>query len=66
MYTFSYSGISEFAGKLQIILNEGTYKTTIQNIHNLGWKSKFFNSADTSMLGHGCGISQYPQFYDII
>ena len=21
---------------------------------------------DVSMLGHGCGVSQYPQFYDTI
>ena len=25
---------------------------------------KFFTSDDVSMLGWGCGVSQYPQFYD--
>ena len=38
--------------------------STIQNINNLGWKAQFFKSAHVSMLGHGCGVSQYPQFYD--
>ena len=23
-----------------------------------------FNSADVSMIGYGCGVSQYSQFYD--
>ena len=35
-------------------------------MHNIGWKVQFFNSADVSMLVHGCGVSQYPQFYDTI
>ena len=35
-------------------------------MHNIGWKVQFFNSADVSMLVHGCGVSQYPQFYDRI
>ena len=35
-------------------------------MHKLGWKSQLFKSADVLMLGHGCGVSQYPQFYDRI
>ena len=46
------------------MLDEGKYRTTLQNMHNIGWKAQYFNSADVSMLGHGCGVSQYPQFYD--
>ena len=64
MHTLFYSNISEFSGKLEGMLDEGTYKTTIQNIHKLGWKAQFFNSNDVSVLGNGCGVSQYPQFYD--
>ena len=64
MYTIFYSNIYEFSGYLEIILDEGTYKTLIQNIHTLGWKENYFKSADVSMLVHGCGVSQYPQFYD--
>ena len=36
VYNFVYSNISEFAGNLQVILDEGRYKTSIQNIHNIG------------------------------
>ena len=66
MRTFFYSNIYEFAGNLQGIIDEGTFKTTIQNMHNLGWKAQLFNSADVSMLVRSCGVSQYPQFYDRI
>ena len=33
-------------------------------MHQNGWKAQYFKSDDVSMLGHGCGVSQYPQFYD--
>ena len=36
IHTFFYSDITEFAESLEGILNEGTFKTTIQNIHKLG------------------------------
>ena len=32
-------------------------------MHKIGWKANYFKSADASMLGSGCGVSQYPQFY---
>ena len=35
-------------------------------MHKLGWKAQFFKSAGVSILVHGCGVSQYPQFYDRI
>ena len=66
MDTFVYSNISDFAGNLEGMIDEGTYKTNIYNIHNLGWKAQFFKSTYVSMLGHGYGVSQYPQFYDRI
>ena len=66
MHNFFYSNISEFAGNLEGMLDEGTYKTTIQNMHKLCWKAQFFKSSDVSMLVHGCGVSQYPQFDDTI
>ena len=46
------------------MLDEGAYKTSIQNMHKLGWKKNYFKSAGVSMLGHDCGVSQYPKFYD--
>ena len=64
MHNLFYSDIYEFAGSLQGILDEGTYKTTIQNMRKIGWKAQLFKYADVSMLGHGFGVSQYPQFYD--
>ena len=66
MHTFFYFNISEFAGNLEGMLDEGTYKSTIQNMHKLGWKAQYFKSADVSMLVHVCDPSQYPQFYDTI
>ena len=64
MHAFFNSNISEFAGNLEGMIDKGTYKTTIHNMHKLSWKSQYLKSADVSMLGHGCGVSQYPQFYD--
>ena len=48
------------------MLDEGTNKTTIHKMHKLGWKEIVFKSTDVSMLGHGCDVSQYSQFYDTI
>ena len=63
MHTFFYSNISDFAGNLEGILDGGKYRTTVKHLHKFGWKAQYFNSADVSMLGHGFGVSQYPQFY---
>ena len=35
MHTLFYSNMSEFSGNLEGIIDEGTYKTTIQNIHKI-------------------------------
>ena len=66
MHTFFYSNISEFSEHLEGMLDEVTYKKNIQNMHKLVLKAQFFKSADVSMLVYGCGVSQYPQFYDRI
>ena len=39
------------------------YKKTVKTLHDTGWKNSYFTSADVSMLGYGCGVSQYPQFF---
>ena len=57
MHTFFYSNISEFAGNLEGILNEGKYRKLVQIMHKLGWKAQKFKCADVSILGHGCGVS---------
>ena len=64
MQTFFYFNISEFGGNLEGILDVGNYRTTVQTMHKFGWKAQYFKSDDVSMLGHGCGVSQYPLFYD--
>ena len=64
IHAFFYSNISEFGGNLEGMLDEGRCRTTVQNMHKLGWKAQFFKYADVSMLGHSCVVSQYPQFYD--
>ena len=46
------------------MLDEEKYRTKVQTIHKPGWKAQYFKSDYVSMLSHGCGISQYPQFYD--
>ena len=66
MHTFFYSNMSEFDENSEGMIDEGTYRKTIQNIHKLGWKEQLLISADVLMLGHGCGVSQYPHFYDRI
>ena len=63
MHIFFYSNISGFAGNLEGMLDEVKYRTTVQNMHNLGWKAQYFKSSDVLMLGHGFGFLQYPQFY---
>ena len=36
------------------------YKKTLRTLHDTGWKNSYHTSADVSMLGYGCGVSQYP------
>ena len=37
---------------------------TVKKFHDCGWKICSHKSADVAMLGYGCGVSVYPQFYD--
>ena len=39
------------------------YKQTVRKLHNTGWKNSYHTSADVSMIGYGCGVSMYPQFF---
>ena len=36
---------------------------TVRKLHDAGWKHSYFTSAGIYMLGHGCGVSQYPHFF---
>ena len=62
MYTFFYSNISGFAADLEVMLDEEAYKTSIQNMHKLVWKSNYFKYYILSMLCHGYGVSKYLQY----
>ena len=65
MHIYFYNNISKLGGYLEGMLDERNYRTIVQTMHKFGWMAQYFKSADVSMLDHGCGISQYPQFYDI-
>ena len=39
------------------------YKKTVRKFHDTGWKNSYHTSADVSMLGSGCGVSQYPKLF---
>ena len=41
MHTFFNYNTSEYSGYLEGIIYEVTYKTTIHNMHKLGWKAQF-------------------------
>ena len=43
--------------------NDIDYRKTVKKIHDAGWKISYFFSADVSVLGFVCGVSQYSQFY---
>ena len=38
-------------------------KETVRKLHNTGWENSYHTSSDVSMLGYGCGVSMYPQFF---
>ena len=50
---------NEFEGELNDINN----KRTVMNLYDVEWQTSFYTSTDVSMLGNGCGMYQYPQFY---
>ena len=42
-------------------LNDINYKRTVRKLHDAGSENSYLTSADFSIIGHGCGVSQYPQ-----
>ena len=39
------------------------YKKIVRKFHDTGWKNIYHTSSDVSMIGYGCGVSQYPQLF---
>ena len=35
----------------------------MRKLHDTGWKNIYHTSDYVSMLGYGCGVSQYTQFF---
>ena len=35
----------------------------MRKLHNTGWENIYHTSAGVSMLGYGCGVYMYPQFF---
>ena len=44
-------------------MNDINYRKTVNFLYDSGLKNRYFTSVDVSMLGYGCGLSQYPLFY---
>ena len=55
--------LKEDGNNLDKQLSYMNYKETVRKLHNTGWKNSYHTSADVSMLGYGCGVSMYPQFF---
>ena len=39
------------------------YKKTVRKLHDTGWEKSYHTYADVSLLGYGCCVSQYTQFF---
>ena len=53
--------------KTRTILMKMEWWQIQENSQEIAWcwlEKQFFTSADVAMIDHGCGVSQYPQFYD--
>ena len=55
--------LNEDGNNIDKQLSYMNYKEKVRKLHNTGWKNSYHNSADVSMLGYGCGVSMYPQFF---
>ena len=45
------------------MLNYYEYKKEKNKLHYDGWKMGYFKYSGDSMIGCGCGVFHYPQFY---
>ena len=55
--------LNEYDNNFEEQLSYMNYKKTVKKLHDTGWENIYFTSADVYMLGYGCGVSQYPQFF---
>ena len=66
MFSFFYTNISHFTRIFDGMFYGGNNKHTIKKIHIYGFKDNYFKLAEVSMVGHGCGVLQFPPFYEKI
>ena len=62
-YFYAQLPLNEDGNDLDKQLSYTNYKETVRKSYNTGWKNSYHTSADISLLGYGCGISMYPQFF---
>ena len=55
--------LNEDDKKFEEQLSYMSYKKTVKQLHDTGWKNRYFASSDVSMIDYGCGVSQYPQSF---
>ena len=55
--------LNEYDKSFEEQLSYMSYQKIVRTLHDTGWKNSYLTSDDVSMLGYGCGVSQYPQFF---
>ena len=56
--------LNEDGNNIDKQLSFSNFKKTVRKLHDCDWKNSSHKSADVAMLGYGCGVSMYPQFFD--
>ena len=56
--------LNEGGNDLNNQLSLDNFNMTVRKLHDCGWKNSYHKYTDVSMLGYGCVVSTYPQFYD--
>ena len=56
--------LNEDGNDLDKQLSFSNFKITVRKLHDCCWKNSYHKSVDVAMLGYGCGVSMYPQFFD--
>ena len=55
--------LNENGNDLDKQLSYVNYKKIVRKLHDTGLKNSYHTSADVSMIGYGCGVSMYSQFF---
>ena len=55
--------LNEDGNNIDKQLSFRNYKVTVRKCHDCGWKKSYHTSDEVAMLGDGCDVSMYPQFF---